>query len=299
MSFFINYQVSSKLINLNRCKNHFTFKKIPKFKVCVNFLYKQKSIILLFILFLSSIGITLVLIWRNRVKSHRLKVQKQLLEHEMNLLDKEKVNTQLLETQVKMQNILLLNVEQYRKHSIKRPSSADRRDSVISPILNITFHEELIACMDIEYNNISKRLLSRFPELTERDILICCLLLANFDTGMIATILDVKIESVTKHRYRLRTKLGMPNSDNLLEFLRSFWRLNTITFLCFLNGIYPVHTGWFYSAPNLLIYRIIIHYVKVNVHIINPHDFASWGFFLCLFVTVIHIKKWIYEKKIL
>lgn len=183
---------------------------------------KQKSIILLFILFLSSIGITSVLIWRNRAKSHRLKVQEQLLEHEINLVEKEKVNTQLLERQVKMQNILLLNVEQYRKHSLKRPSSANRRDSVISPILNITFHEELIACMDIEYNNISKRLISRFPELTERDILICCLLLANFDTGMIATILDVKIESVTKHRYRLRTKLGMPNSDNLVEFLRTF-----------------------------------------------------------------------------
>jgi len=80
----------------------------------------------------------------------------------------------------------------------------------------------LIACMDLEYDNISKRLLRDLPALSQRDILICCLLLAGFDTGMIATILDVKLESVTKHRYRLRTKLRLQTTDHLVEFLRQF-----------------------------------------------------------------------------
>jgi DNA-binding CsgD family transcriptional regulator len=76
--------------------------------------------------------------------------------------------------------------------------------------------------MDLEYNNISSRLLIEFPTLSSRDIQVCCLLLANFDTGMIAIILDLKIESMNTYRYRLRTKFGLTNPDNLMDYLRNF-----------------------------------------------------------------------------
>ena len=76
--------------------------------------------------------------------------------------------------------------------------------------------------MDLEYTDISHRLLIDFPSLSKRDILICCLLLAGFETGMIATILDVKLESITKYRYRLRLKFQLQNSDNLVDYLRQF-----------------------------------------------------------------------------
>jgi len=182
---------------------------------------KQNIILLYLALFILSLGAAIVLFRRNRIKSQQLKVQIQLVENERILVEKEKENINLLEQQLKMQNILLSNVEQYRKHSIKRPLNDEERRGVISPILNPTFHEELIASMDVKYNNISKRLIERFPDLTQRDILICCLLLADFDTGMIATILDLKIESITKHRYRLRAKLQMQNSENLVDYLNN------------------------------------------------------------------------------
>jgi len=176
---------------------------------------KENKILLLMGIIVISIVLLIMLSRSNRAKRQELKVQSQLME-------KEKENTLLLEQQLKMQNILLLNVEQYRRYAIKRPTSDSEKQSVISPIQNITFHEELIACMDIEYNDISKRLTNRFPDLTGHDILICCLLLAGFETGMIATILDIKIESITKQRYRLRLKLNMQNSDNMVEYLRNF-----------------------------------------------------------------------------
>jgi len=183
---------------------------------------KKKDILLLIFLFILSIGAVGVLFWKNKMKTHKLQIQEQLLEREKQIVEKEKENVNLLEKQLKIQNVLLSNVDQYRKNSFKRPLSSNEKQFGISPILNMTFHEELIATMDIQYNNISSRLIKYYPNLSERDILVCCLLLANFDTGMISSILDIKCDSMRIHRIRLRRKLKLKNSENLIEFLREF-----------------------------------------------------------------------------
>lgn len=192
-------------------------------------LNKQKGLYLLFVLFAGSIFVVMVLFWRLRAKKKQYAVQNELLEKEKafveiekDKVEKEKENSALLEKQLKLQSIILLNIEQHRKNSIKRPGLWKNDSNEPDNTHNNTFFEELIACMDLEYANISERLLKDFPTLSKRDILICCLLLAGFDTGMIATILDVKLESVTKHRYRLRTKLRLQSTDHLVEYLRQF-----------------------------------------------------------------------------
>ena len=76
--------------------------------------------------------------------------------------------------------------------------------------------------IDATHRNISTRLVETYQTLTKRDILICCLLLANFDTGMIATILEVQTESINIHRGRLRKKLKLQNQEKLLHFLQTF-----------------------------------------------------------------------------
>jgi len=190
---------------------------------------KQRGLFLLFSLFVLSISAIAILFWMLRIRKRQLYVQNEMLakekafvEIEKDKVEKEKENSTLLEKQLKLQAILLLNIDQHRKNVLKRPGLWKNESKEMQPAQNITFHEELIACMDLEYTDISFRLLKNFPTLSKRDILICCLLLAGFDTGMIATILDVKLESITKHRYRLRTKLQMQNSDNLVEYLRQF-----------------------------------------------------------------------------
>lgn len=179
---------------------------------------QSKIIILISIIFLSTLLI-FFLIWKNIVKQREISVEKQLLEKEREKNEKELENKLLLEKQLKFQSIMMLNLEQYRKNSLKKPENLK---TGMSPVLNTTFYDEMIACMDLEYNNISKRLKNKFPALSEQDLLICCLLLANFDTGMIASILDVKIESMNKSRYRLRSKLGLNKSDNLCYFISNF-----------------------------------------------------------------------------
>jgi len=190
---------------------------------------KQRGLFLLFSLFVLSISAIAVLFWMLKIRKRQFDVQNEMLEKEKafveiekDKVEKEKENSTLLEKQLKLQAILLLNIDQHRKNVLKRPGIWKNESKEMQPAQNITFHEELIACMDLEYTDISLRLLKNFPTLSKRDILICCLLLAGFDTGMIATILDVKLESITKHRYRLRTKLQMQNSDNLVDYLRQF-----------------------------------------------------------------------------
>ena len=190
---------------------------------------KQRGIFLLFTLFVLSIFVVVALFLRLNIKKKQFDVQNELLEKEKAFVEiekekveKEKENSTLLEKQLKLQEILLLNIEQHRKNVIKRPALWKNESKEMHPAQNNTFHEELIACMDLEYTNISHRLLIDFPSLSKRDILICCLLLAGFETGMIATILDVKLESITKYRYRLRLKFQLQNSDNLVDYLRQF-----------------------------------------------------------------------------
>jgi len=190
---------------------------------------KQRGIFLLFSLFVLSIFVVVALFWRLNIKKKQFNVQNELLEKEKAFVEiekekveKEKENSNLLEKQLKLQAILLLNIEQHRNNVIKRPAIWKNESREMNPEQNNTFHEELIACMDLEYTDISHRLLKEFPTLSKRDILICCLLLAGFETGMIATILDVKLESITKYRYRLRLKFQLQNSDNLVDYLRQF-----------------------------------------------------------------------------
>ena len=182
---------------------------------------KQNSINFLIILFAFSFCIIIMLFRRNKEKSKILNIKNQLFEHERELNKKEKENIVLLEKQIKLRNILLLNIDEFRKQILKHLSNSKEKDSKKEPILNLTFQKEIIACVDIDYNDISIRLKERFTDLTERDILICCLLISDFDTGMIASVLGLRNDSVTTQRYRIRTKLKIQKSDNLIDFLLS------------------------------------------------------------------------------
>ncbi len=178
----------------------------------------HKSNFILIILLTLSGTLIGFLYWMNSIKKKQLIIEKELSKHEKNRAEQKHENTILLEKQLKMQQLLLANIENHKKKSLKLPVFWKENSHEI----NSTFNQELIACMDLEFNNITKRLVEKHPILSSRDILICCLLLANFDTGTIATVMDLKIESISKLRYRLRSKLQLDNSVNLLEYLRQF-----------------------------------------------------------------------------
>jgi len=179
----------------------------------------RTMMLLLMAMLIVSILFILILLLRVRYKKQQLDIQKQLVITEKERVEKEKEYSSILYKQLKLQEVLLQNIEHYRHNAIKRPEPATFTNKQIH---NDAFYRELIASMDLRYRNISKRLIRSYPELNEQDIIFCCLLLADFKTGMIATILNIKNDSIITRRYRLRNKLGLQNSDDLIDFLRQF-----------------------------------------------------------------------------
>ncbi|MEI6754641.1 MAG: tetratricopeptide repeat protein [Paludibacter sp.] len=190
---------------------------------------KQRGFLLLLALLTVSIFSGLFLFWRLKAKKNEIEYQKditnkkqKLLEIEQEKTEKERENNALLERQLKLQSILLLNLEQHRNHSAKQTGLWVKKKNGTKSVENKVFNEELLACMDMEYNNISQRLKETYPELSANDIITCCMMLAGFQTGMIASVLNVQNESVFTRRFRIRKKLKLEESEKLEHFLEVF-----------------------------------------------------------------------------
>jgi len=176
----------------------------------------KNRIIILLILLIFSIVLIVFQAYRVKVRKKQLRDQAEILKREKALFEKVKENNSLLARQFKLQEVLLEHVEQYKRNSLKAKSNEE-----LNPTKNKTFYQDIITYLDFEFPDFPKKLKENFPKLTELDILICYLLVAGFESGMIATILNVKIDSINKQRYRLRTRLELANSENLIDFLRN------------------------------------------------------------------------------
>ncbi len=179
---------------------------------------QRNKIAVLFLLLGFSCIIVIVLLWRYRNKQIQLKQHQELVE-------KEKENNLLLQQQINMQNALIKNVEHHKRTAIKRlvPKSVDlSADSEDTNSDSLALYDELIASIDGLYNGFSQRLKSSFPQLTTTDILICCLLRAGFESGMIASVLDTQTDSFNVRRARLRKKLKIQHGANFTDFLAEF-----------------------------------------------------------------------------
>ena len=177
---------------------------------------RNRTIILLVLLMLSTVFI--VFLWY-RVRSKRLQIETQnkLLQKESDLLQKQTENYALLQKQIRLQENLLNRVEIYKNNLIKVHKTDSEQEDNQKQSNNL--NHDILTLIDLEMPGYLTRLRARYPKLTQQDIALCCLLISGFESGMIATIFDVKIETINKQRYRLRSRLHMENSENLKEHL--------------------------------------------------------------------------------
>lgn len=66
-----------------------------------------------------------------------------------------------------------------------------------------------------------RRLHERFPDLTKSELELCSLTLMNYSTQSMALMRNVEVNSIRKSRQRMRKKMGLEPSVNLLLFLKS------------------------------------------------------------------------------
>ncbi len=66
------------------------------------------------------------------------------------------------------------------------------------------------------------RLKHKYPQLTQGDVRLCCLLDMELETKHIAQLLNIRPESVKKHRQRLRAKFGLTPDVKWPSFFSNF-----------------------------------------------------------------------------
>lgn len=75
---------------------------------------------------------------------------------------------------------------------------------------------------DLIHENFFRKLKKRYPSLTPGDLKLCTLLRLNYSSKDIAKLLNISIRGVEAARYRLRKKLQLDESENLVYFMMNF-----------------------------------------------------------------------------
>lgn len=90
---------------------------------------------------------------------------------------------------------------------------------------NIEHDDDLQAfqgTFDSVHHDFFHKLEERYPELTNREKLLCAYIKMNLMSKEIAPLLNISQRGVEISRYRLRKKLGLAEGENLSEFLQKF-----------------------------------------------------------------------------
>ncbi|MDR0422358.1 MAG: hypothetical protein LBH72_05025 [Proteiniphilum sp.] len=72
---------------------------------------------------------------------------------------------------------------------------------------------------DLIHANFFRKLKERYPSLTPVDLKLCALLRLNYSSKEIADMLNISVRGVEAARYRLRKKLNLSETDNLVDFM--------------------------------------------------------------------------------
>ena len=80
---------------------------------------------------------------------------------------------------------------------------------------------DFYAQTEILHKDFNMRLSEAYPNLTESERKLANLLRQGFSSKHIASLMNITPKSVEISRYRLRSKLGLQRSDNLIKFIKS------------------------------------------------------------------------------
>ena len=80
---------------------------------------------------------------------------------------------------------------------------------------------DFYARSEVLHRDFNLRLTEAYPNLTENEKKLANLLRQGFSSKYIASLMNITPKSVEINRYRLRSKLGLSRSDNLIKFIKS------------------------------------------------------------------------------
>ncbi len=79
----------------------------------------------------------------------------------------------------------------------------------------------VIQTIDVLHDNFSNKIEKRFPYLTKKDIHLCSLIKAKFQTYEIAALLSHQEDSIRTMKVRLRSKMKFRNQEEFISYIDS------------------------------------------------------------------------------
>lgn len=117
-------------------------------------------------------------------------------------------------------NELLNTIKKELEKSEKQQKGLKEVEKIIDKNLNNKddwkHFEEALNNLDKDF---LKKLKAKHPELTPNDLRFCSFLRLNLSSKEIAPLLSISVRSVEIKRYRLRKKLNLEHSDNLVNYI--------------------------------------------------------------------------------
>lgn len=105
------------------------------------------------------------------------------------------------------------------------PAKDDALEDILSKLRERMYftHEmnDFYARTEVLHRDFNMHLKEAYPNLTESERKLANLLRQGFSSKYIASLMNITPKSVEISRYRLRTKLGLSRSDNLVQFIKS------------------------------------------------------------------------------
>jgi tetratricopeptide (TPR) repeat protein len=178
--------------------------------------------IILLLVLLLVVALLLLKLGRNKVK--RIELQQQTLKNELELRNKELATHVIY--QVK-NNEFILNVSRKLQNALSS-IIPENRPLINEVIKEIEFDSSQDAWKEFEvrfqrvHSGFSKKLATKFPDLTANELRLCSFLRLNMNTKDIAAITYQSVNSIDVARSRLRQKLGLDKDENLVTFLTQF-----------------------------------------------------------------------------
>lgn len=186
------------------------------------------------LLILTIIGIVY---WVNKMKlrKHQLILeQKFKKEHQerLNNLEKERLMSEITSKRKELANTTMIAA---RKNEVlmeilgelnkdkDKFSNQFRIKNIITKINQAIKNKDEWMVFETNFNEVHedffKDLLAKYPKLTNRDLKLCAYLKMNLTSKEIAPLMGISVRGVEVHRYRLRKKINVDNSENLTNWL--------------------------------------------------------------------------------
>lgn len=173
-----------------------------------------------------------------RIEELRVQTENQkLVIRDISATNKQ-VSNQLIEKQAQLMHEALRSIEvnttlqqlaKYLGEELKRKEITEEQRLVLVNLRNKIRKGSVLlnnwTAFQLKFNqtypNFTSKLVTRFPQLTQQDLIIVSALYINLNTHQLSIILGISPDSVRKSKYRLKKKLGLGIDVDLVHAIHN------------------------------------------------------------------------------